>query len=142
MADTSMPMSRKLMRKGPVCQMSIDAMEFINVSDTRSAGALRALSIKGWAAMTERDMCEYDRFLILQDAKGQGTCLRASVFNFYREDVAPVIPMQQYPYLVGFTARILEKELMPGTYQIGVLFVNRINGTQEVVLQAETVDLG
>lgn len=142
LTDTSMPISRKLMRKGPVCQMSIDAMEFINVTETRSVGAPRALSIKGWAAMTERDMCEYDRFLILQDVKGQSVTLKASVFNFYREDVAPVIPMQQYPYLVGFTARIIEKELTPGTYQIGVLFVNKINGTQEVVLQAETVDLG
>lgn len=142
-SDTSMPIARKLMRKGPVCLMNIDQMEFIYVADDVAVDTPRALFIKGWAAMTEKNMCEYDRFIILQNVNNtKAMDIEASVFNFYREDVAGVIPMQQYPALVGFTARILEKELSPGTYQIGCLFVNKLTGSREVVLQTETVDIG
>lgn len=115
--DSSASLVRKIMRKGPVCQLNID-----KVSRTFDD----VLVFDGWAGLTDIDECLYERHLLLRNNANK--VYKISTFNKYREDAAGAMPEQKYNKLLGFTCHVPMNTIKIDDYTIGIMFTNRLNG--------------
>lgn len=152
--DSSFSIARKLMRKGPVCQLNVDRIK-VNEDNTNN----RILVIEGWAGLSDYDEIQYDRHFLLKNREGK--CIKAQVFNWHRDDVALVMPQQKYNKLLGFTchipfdawdsfageniidaSKILNgqdvKSVVNEYFTAGIMFTNRLNG-KTIVYYLENV---
>lgn len=120
MHDSSNMLIRKIMRKGPICQLNIDS-----VKEEKDI-----LIVEGWAGLTDEDQCLYERHFILVPENEQKKMYKISVFNKLREDVSAVMTSQKYNKLLGFTCHIDRNDIKAGKYVIGILFTNMTNGKQ------------
>ena len=134
---------RKLSHSSPEAQMCLDSVKWQEPvvfspiacgqnmtpalgqsgAPVRSGGLF--LEIKGWAALTKEPMLGWKRKLIMWENQSD-RYFEATVFDWYREDVADALPEQPYGKLAGFTARICANEwIFPDNqsqYEIGILF--------------------
>lgn len=77
------------------------------------------LWIMGWNYIPGVDNAAYTRQLILQRSDGSG--YRAVPADWYRKDVEAILPGEKNIGLAGFVLRLLQTEIAPGEYRIGML---------------------
>lgn len=122
--NTKNGLLRKIARKGPWCLYHLDDVRIrqtdLFVEDSE------VLELEGWCALTDRDMAEYERALMLigQDK----TAKRLEIFDKLRPDAAQTLPKQPHGALCGFVARLKPRELQDGEYQVVYLFYPRTGG--------------
>jgi hypothetical protein len=85
-------------------------------------------SLEGWALLyDEPDQSKYERFVVLQS--------EARTYFFTVEPVKRSLLQESFSNLgldilySGFRAFISEEHIKPGTYQVGILFKNKFDGT-------------
>lgn len=122
--NTKNGLFRKIARKGPWCRYHLDEVR-IRQTDLFAEDS-KVLELEGWCALTDRDMAEYERALMLvgQDK----TAKRVEIFDKLRPDAAQTLPEQPHGALCGFVARLKPQELQDGEYQVGYLFYPRKGG--------------
>lgn len=91
--DSSGILMRKIMRKGPVCQLNLDSVSYNE--------NYNVFVLDGWAGLTDSDECLYDRHILLRDKNSKA--YKISVFNKLREDAVIVMPNQKYNRLLGYS---------------------------------------
>lgn len=97
------------------------------------------LRIMGWCYIPGADNARYDKRVLLQrvdDANGAGgeagQDYAAVPADWYRKDVEAILPMERNIGLAGFVLRVLKKDILAGTYRIGMV----CTGTQDEKLLA------
>lgn len=122
--ETKNSLFRKLARKGSWNQYHLDEAR-IRQTDLFAEDS-RVLELDGWCALTDRDMAEYERALILIGQDGMAEQLE--MFDKLRPDAAEILPEQPHGALCGFVVRIRERDIQDGEYQVGYLFRPRAGG--------------
>ncbi len=82
--------------------------------------------VEGWCYRLNDDNCRFRRWLLLKSSES-GAVSAYPVRDRYRYDVERILPMQTNVGLSGFVCRIAQKDLQPGTYQVGMLYENMEN---------------
>lgn len=85
------------------------------------------LEAEGWCYLLGQDNCQFERLLILEAKEGD-FYYQAPVHERLRPDVEAILPQQKNIELSGFTCRILQEDLIAGTYTVGMLYRNLQNG--------------
>lgn len=122
--ETKNSLFRRLARKGAWNRYHLDEVRIrqTDVFDEKS----RVLELEGWCALTDRDMAEYKRELMLMGQDGMTE--RLEIFDKLRPDAAHTLPEQAHGALCGFVARLRPQELQDGEYQVGYLYWPRAGG--------------
>lgn len=122
--ETKNGLLRRLARKGPWSQYHLDDAR-IRQTDLFEEES-KVWELEGWCALTDRDMAEYERALMLT---GQdGTAERLEILDKLRPDAAKTLPEQPHGALCGFVVRVRAEDLPDGEYQVGYLFYPRAGG--------------
>lgn len=82
---------------------------------------------EGWCYMLHQDNSLFERFLILE-ADTEDFYYLAEVKERRRPDVEAILPQQRNIELSGFICRILKEDLISGSYRIGMLYRNLMDG--------------
>lgn len=135
--ETRNSLFRKLARKGSWNQYHLDEVR-IRQADLFEEDS-KVLELEGWCALTDRDMAEYERALILIGQDGMAEQLE--MFDKLRPDAAETLPEQPHGALCGFVVRIREQDIQDGEYQVGYLFRPRAGG-RPLVQYGERLILG
>lgn len=122
--ETKNSLFRKLARKGSWNQYHLDEAR-IRQTDLFEEDSM-VLELEGWCALTDRDMAEYERSLLL--IRQDGTAEQLEIFDKLRPDAAETLPEQPHGALCGFVARLGAQELQDGEYRVGYLFRPRAGG--------------
>ncbi len=122
--ETKNSLFRRLARKGAWNRYHLDEVR-IRQTDVFDEGS-RVLELEGWCALTDRDMAEYKREIMLMGQDGMTE--RLEIFDKLRPDAAHTLPGQAHGALCGFVARLRPQELQDGEYQVGYLFWPRTGG--------------
>ena len=119
--ETKTSLFRKLAGKGSWNRYHLDEARVRQTDLLREDS--KALELEGWCALTDWDMAEYERALMLigQD----GTARRYEMLDKLRPDVAGTLPKQPHGALCGFVVRIRVQDLQAGEYQVGYLYEHR-----------------
>lgn len=122
--ETKNGLLRKLARKGSWNRYHLDEAR-IRQTDLFDEDS-KVFELEGWCALTDRDMAEYERALLLvgQD----GAAVRLEMFDKLRPDAAKTLPGQPHGALCGFVVRVGAQELRDGEYRVGYLFYPRAGG--------------
>lgn len=122
--ETKNSLFRKLARKGSWNQYHLDEVR-IRQTDLFEEDSM-VLELEGWCALTDRDMAEYERSLMLIGQDGMAEQLE--IFDKLRPDAAETLKEQPHGALCGFVVRIREQDIQDGEYQVGYLFRPRAGG--------------
>ncbi|MDE6685761.1 MAG: hypothetical protein K2K17_00395, partial [Lachnospiraceae bacterium] len=124
LGETKNGLFRKLARKGSWNQYHLDEARIRQIDLFEEDSMV--LELEGWCALTDRDMAEYERALMLigQD----GTAEQLEIFDKLRPDAAEILPEQPHGALCGFVVRIRAQDIQDGEYQVGYLFCPRSGG--------------
>ena len=122
--ETKNSLFRKLARKGSWNQYHLDEAR-IRQTDLFEEDSM-VLELEGWCALTDRDMAEYERSLILIGKDGMAEQLE--IFVKLRPDAAETLKEQPHGALCGFVVRIRVQDIRDGEYQVGYLFRPRAGG--------------
>lgn len=122
--ETKNGLLRKLARKGSWNRYHLDEAR-IRQTDLFDEDS-KVFELEGWCALTDRDMAEYERALLL--AGQDGAAVRLEMFDKLRPDAAKTLPGQPHGALCGFVVRVGAQELLDGEYQVGYLFYPRAGG--------------
>lgn len=82
--------------------------------------------IMGWCYVPEEDNALYDKKILLQRTDGFGYSAVPS--DWRRRDVEESLRGEEHIELAGFVLRIPRKDLETGTYLVGMLCTNQVNG--------------
>lgn len=135
--ETKNSLLRKLARKGSWNQYHLDEAR-IRQTDLFEEDS-KVLELEGWCALTDRDMAEYERTLMLIGQDGMAEQLE--MFDKLRPDAAETLSEQPHGALCGFVVRIREQDIQDGEYQVGYLFRHRAGG-RPLVQYGERLILG
>lgn len=122
--ETKNSLFRKLSRKGSWNQYHLDEAR-IRQTDLFEEDSM-VLELEGWCALTDRDMAEYERSLMLIGQDGMAEQLE--IFDKLRPDAAETLKEQPHGALCGFVVRIRVQDMQDGEYQVGYLFCPRSGG--------------
>lgn len=122
--ETKNSLFRKLARKGAWNRYHLDEARLRQTDLLEEDSTV--LELEGWCALTDRDMAEYERALILVGQNGMAEQLE--IFDKLRPDAAETLPKQPHGALCGFVVRIRAQEIQDGEYQVGYLFRPRAGG--------------
>ncbi|MCR5716046.1 MAG: hypothetical protein K6G23_04320, partial [Lachnospiraceae bacterium] len=114
-------------RKAPRTQQIMLTVEHTGLQNKFHASEPEIFHVEGWCYMLQADNCRYRRKLLLQSVQ-DGQMHLYPVRDRYRYDVDLILPMQQRVSLSGFVCRILQDTLGKGTYKVGMLYEDLING--------------
>lgn len=124
LGETKNSLFRRLARKGSWNRYHLDEA-LIRQADLFEEDSM-VLELEGWCALTDRDMAEYERALILIGQDGMAEQLE--MFGKLRPDAAETLPEQPHGALCGFVVRVREQDIQDGEYQVGYLFRPRAGG--------------
>lgn len=118
---------RKIFRKSPFCQYSLDAIRKFK-SDLFIEDEI--IEIEGWCSLTDQDSILFERRLFL--VSDDGSAMEYQMFDKARPDAEAVLSEQKYGHLCGFVVRIRREELpkneKASSYFGGIIFKNKENG--------------
>lgn len=137
LGETKNSLYRKLARKGSWNQYHLDEAR-IRQTDLFEEDST-VLELEGWCALTDRDMAEYERALMLIGQDGMAEQLE--MLDKLRPDAADTLPGQPHGTLCGFVVRVREQDIQDGEYQVGYLFRPRAGG-RPLVQYGERLILG
>ncbi|MDE6742878.1 MAG: glycosyltransferase [Lachnospiraceae bacterium] len=137
LGETKNGLFRKLARKGSWNQYHLDEAR-IRQTDLFEEDSM-VLELEGWCALTDRDMAEYERALMLIGQDGMAEQLE--IFDKLRPDAAEILSEQPHGALCGFVVRIRVQDIQDGEYQVGYLFCPR-SGGRPLVQYGERLILG
>lgn len=86
--------------------------------------------IMGWCYVPEKDNAFFDKKILLQRADGAGYVTVPA--DWYRKDVEANLRGELHIELAGFVARVLKEDMEPGTYRIGMLCTDQVDGDKEL----------
>lgn len=122
--ETPKSIQRRLLRKGPRMLYHMDDVR-IRQTDLLDEDS-KVLELEGWCALTDKDMTEYHRALLLvgQD----NTAWKLEMLDKLRPDTAEILAEQPHGALCGYVVRVKEGVIPSGKYKAGYLFIPKGNG--------------
>lgn len=132
------PVPAELSRKAGIgrLQLTIDRAELQHKIHMEEPDILW---IMGWCYLPGADNAVYEKHLLLRRVDGDD--YTAMPENWYRKDVEAILPMEKNVCLAGFVLRVLRDDLVSGTYQIGMLYVNQLNGDKQLAWSGMTCEI-
>lgn len=85
--------------------------------------------IMGWSYLPGADNAAFARKIVLQRTDGAGYL--AVPVDWHRPDVEAILPEEKNIGLAGFVLRVLQKDLAPGEYRVGMMAVREAAGETE-----------
>lgn len=127
---------RRILRKGPWIQYHLDEVQ-VRQADLLEETSL-LLEIKGWCALTDLDMAEYQRGFLLVGQDGK--IFQYEMLAQLRPDAAAILTKQPHGALCGFVVRIRCEEIEAGDYQVGFRFLHK-DGGKEIIQYGEILQV-
>lgn len=97
------------------------------------------LWVMGWCYVAGAENAAYEKHVLLNRAGGEN--YSAVPLEWYRRDVEEVLSAEQNIGLAGFVLRVLKSDLPSGSYRIGMLCTNRLNGDRQLAWSDKTCEI-
>lgn len=96
--------------------------------------------IMGWCYVPGEDNALYDKKVLLRREDGSG--YMAVPADWHRKDVVESLRGEAHIELAGFALRVLQKDLVNGTYRIGMVCTNQVTGEKALSWSEKEITVG
>lgn len=134
--ETKKSILRKLLHKGPLMLYHMDDIR-IRQTDLPDEDS-KVLELEGWCALTDKDMTEYHRALLLVGE--DNTAWKLEMLDKLRPDTSEILAGQPHGALCGFVVRVKEGVIPSGEYKVGYLFTPK-DGRKDILEYGEDIQI-